>query len=323
MVVFPFKIKFVFPLLIVALLAAGCSMELKKSWNIGRDCDEECAKSKDSKSLPSGISGMAAIDDGVLLVVHDTKGDREGPRVGVIQFADSASPVYHPVSIDWSGYDWPSSDLESASQVPGEQGLFLLAESGYWKGRYGRVFRMRLENDGGTWSGMVEGHYMLPEETDNIEGMAAVRAEEETLLILAERGGSDKNPQCLLRLFRIGGGTDELIVMDEQEFAAPGWTDKARNRDCSDIMVDDMGKLWISSTDDPGDNGPFRSIIYEAGAVNLDGPLVTLLPVPEERWRLDGLKVEAIGPPMVGNSGITVGTDDEVYGGILRPLDIK
>ena len=35
---------------------------------------------------------------------------------------------------------------------------------------------------------------------------------------------------------------------------------------------------------------------------------------------LEGIKVEALGAPLPGGSAMTIGTDDENYPGIFRPL---
>jgi hypothetical protein len=70
-----------------------------------------------------------------------------------------------------------------------------------------------------------------------------------------------------------------------------------------------------------GDSGPFRSVIYRVGKFD---PSVSY-PVQYEMnqdmvWYLDGLKVEALGPPVVAGSVLTFATDDENYGGLWRPL---
>ena len=75
------------------------------------------------------------------------------------------------------------------------------------------------------------------------------------------------------------------------------------------------------ATQDLGDNGPFRSIVYLAGRIEPDASEpVQVLPETNASWVLDGLKVEALGPSAVERSLLSIATDDENYEGVWRPL---
>ena len=101
------------------------------------------------------------------------------------------------------------------------------------------------------------------------------------------------------------------------------------DRDCSDLFIQPGNGshiVWSVATVDAGDNGPFRSVIYRAGSfvydVNGDSVKFIRESDPIIFRQLDGLKVEALAAPtpLVPRSGFSVGTDDENFGGIWRPL---
>ena len=89
------------------------------------------------------------------------------------------------------------------------------------------------------------------------------------------------------------------------------------------MYIDPAGTLWAVASTDEGDNGPFRSVIYRVGQVTTGvTPPVNLAPSLVPDWIVDGLKVEALAAPAaaVPASVLSVGTDDENYGGVWRPL---
>lgn len=80
----------------------------------------------------------------------------------------------------------------------------------------------------------------------------------------------------------------------------------------------------MASSHDPDESGPFRSVVWRIGvlAADRDGAPQVRLVEPVRIATLDGCKVEslAVRPTPEGNEQLFVGTDDERYGGILRPL---
>ena len=80
-------------------------------------------------------------------------------------------------------------------------------------------------------------------------------------------------------------------------------------------------QLWCVATEDAGDGGPFRSVIYRVATVDPDSAdLVQLIANPTAEWVCEGVKVEALGAPLTDAEGLTIGTDDEDYPGMFRPL---
>lgn len=284
------------------------------------------AKSGSTGELHQRISysGLAALGQSTLLAVHDEKANDLGHRLGVLTVVGGKDPMYTPVCVVWSSRGDRPSDLESICAIPGRNLEFLAAESGgyYEKGKYGRVFHVQMFNNNNTWTATIKGVIPLPRDTENVEGIACVATRNGSLLmILAERGGGKKNAQGKLRWGRLDLGSYTLDMLGEKTFAAPDWPDATMNRDCADLFIDEDDRLWIVATEDSGDVGPFRSVIYNAGCIAPDDPdLIHLHASPKAVWHLDGLKVEAIGPGIVQGSQLTFGTDDENYGGIWRPL---
>jgi hypothetical protein len=86
------------------------------------------------------------------------------------------------------------------------------------------------------------------------------------------------------------------------------------------IEVDRSGGLYTVAAFDPdSDDGPYRSAILSIGRVSGGG--VVLDPAPSVVGTLDGLKVESVTLRETdGTRELFFGTDDENYGGILRPL---
>jgi hypothetical protein len=82
--------------------------------------------------------------------------------------------------------------------------------------------------------------------------------------------------------------------------------------------------LWIATTQDASDAGPFRSTVYRYGPFDqtqaysyMGGSAVMC---GEAKWTLDGFKIEALGAPVIAGSVLSFATDDEGFGGIWRPL---
>lgn len=281
-----------------------------------------------------GYSGMARLDSATYVVVHDTKAHKDGPRLGLLRIAEGVAPEYQPVAVaDWGHPEGRASDLESACALPGRPGEILAAESSSWKGKYGRIFHLRINGA----AAEVLGVHALPLSIDsgpdqrgeNFEGLAcAAREGGETLVVLGERGGSALFPNGSLRWGYLGADAGALRWPEAGragiEVAAPGaWHDAASNRDVAALHFDAEGTLWATGAEDAGDGGPFRSVIYAIAELTSDAesPLRKTL-APRVGWSLDGLKVESLAAAPEGAEGtrFAVGTEDEDMGGVWRPL---
>ncbi len=281
-----------------------------------------------------GYSGMAQIGPDDYLVVHATKTSASGPRLGIIRVKQDEPLEYAPLTIgNWVHPQGPANDLESACALPGRPGELLIAESGYQKGLYGRIFHLDIR---GT-TVRVLSVLPLPRlsdsdkdwERDNYEGLAcAARNDGKILLILGERGGSSRYPNGVLRwgVFDPNHGVVDWPAAGKagRMVIAPGpWTNRQSKRDIADLYLDGQGNLWAAASENAGDEGPFRSVIYRAATVQADAANpIQLSKAQRPSWVLDGLKVEALaGPPdSVSSAFLSFATEDEQLGGVWRPL---
>lgn len=279
-------------------------------------------------------SGMAQLDSRAFLVVHDTKFAKDGPRIGIIRVTGGRSPYYERLKVEsWNDSEGRSNDLESVCAVPGHPGEFLAAESGYRNGNYGRIFHIRVR---GTTVRVLD-VLKLPLLADNdanhvgdqFEGMICARHPGGGILvIMGERGGSELYKNGVLRWGWLDLATGTLTWtsagLKGKTVHAPGaWIDPVTKRDIGDLHLDGDGTIWASATQDPGDYGPFRSVVYKLAAItgDVDDP-IGLLKDTKASWVLDGFKVEGLSGAPAGDSGspLSIATDDEELGGIWRPL---
>jgi hypothetical protein len=287
----------------------------------------------------SGFSGMAAINGTTFLSVHDEKSFETGNRISVIQTAQDKNVEIWPVHIsDWKHEDGRSSDLEAVCRIPNRSEEFLLVESGHWDGKYGRMFHIRFDLSKKPYRARVLGVLDLPEfngkgpndkEGDEIEGVACATINDGAILVfLGERGGSSVYPSGLLRWVTADLNSHTLtwsaLGKRGKIIKAPGvWKNASENRDIAALHLDSDNILWASATEDLGDSGPFYSVIFKIGLVNVwsSDPLQLSLPYSVSR-SIDGFKIEALAHPSsaVSDSVFSVGTEDEVYGGAWRPL---
>jgi len=282
-----------------------------------------------------GYSGMAQIGPDDYLVVHDTKVNESGPRLGIVRVKQDEPLEYTPLTIEnWVHPQGPANDLESACALPGRPGELLIAESSYQKGLYGRIFHLDIR---GTTVRVLS---VLPlprlsdsdkdSERDNYEGLAcAARNDGKILLILGERGGSSRYPNGVLRwgVFDPNHGVVDWPAAGKagRMVIAPGpWTTRQSKRDITDLYLDGQGNLWAAASEDAGDEGPFHSVIYRAATVQQADAAnpIQLSKAQRPSWVLDGLKVEALaGPPdSVSSAFLSFATEDQHLGGIWRPL---
>ena len=280
-----------------------------------------------------GYSGMAKHGPASYLVVHDTKVYEDGPRIGLLKVTADSGTRYTSLAVtDWKDPDGRSNDLESACSLPGRAGEYLIAESGYWEGKYGRIFHVRVV---GTRAEILRA-YKLPlvadnneqQEGDNFEGVACTTLDaERVLVILGERGGSILYPRGLLRWGTLDLRRESLNWHDggkaSIEVKSPGnWPVNARERDISGLYASADGVLWGVATADAGDNGPFRSVIYKLGRIINGTRPVDLVLRPATAWTIDGMKVESLAAPtkLVDGSVLSIGSEDENFGGVWRAL---
>ena len=291
-----------------------------------------------------GISGMAKIDDNIFLTVADTKNlhgsdgllaANPAPRVRILTVRenDITSEV---LSLKYE--DLPPSDLEAACSLPARNQGILMAESGFFQGKYGRIFYVRIENDRNGWTGEVHStflpfslkhqFYSTPKD-EQIEGLACLETPNHDLfLVLALRGGSHK-PGMLI-WGKLGGlESNQPVFTKAGEVSLTEGVRFFGNRDASDVFLqkhcEEEWQVWTIAVDDPGGKfGPFQSVIYSPGTFSWDESHGLLFhPTrPLVGWKREGLKVEALAGPakQVENSVLSIGTEEEALGGMWFPL---
>jgi hypothetical protein len=258
-----------------------------------------------------GISGMVLLtqqsDSHSFLVAHDNKLKNQG-RLAIITIKGEESPQYFPLK-------WPSNtplpvDLESLTAVPGtSEPTFMAATSA------GKVYHFRLDTSKQSIS--ILKVFDLPNiaKGSNFEGFAVQTIDEQLMAIWAHRG--EDNDPAVLDWGRLDLNTYQITSISSVPLKVPFPVSAVRH--ISDLKVDSVGVLFISSATDNGDDGPFESAVYVAGAFGIREQQIIFRQnsqlVPLSRFKYH--KIEAIELVPGGNGGLIVGSDDENMGGAV------
>lgn len=265
------------------------------------------------------LSGLAWMGGNTFLAVHDAKYEGEATRVRV-------SLLQAPTSLD--GILWKplrprfpgglSNDLESASRIPGTRKV-LLIESCDDRSRYDRIYLARAGRnqvrvlDFTEWSSFADPY--------NVEGTAVAKTADGYLFLWAERkdGGETTLVQwrdLSLAPFAIGTEGIEGSI----SFSLPSELAELYNRPLVGMDVSASGEIYIVTAYDSGeDDGPYRSAVLKIGRVEESD--VVLDAEPTVVGIVDGFKVESVALRSDGERDeVFIGSDDENYGGTLRPL---
>lgn len=287
-------------------------------------------------------SDLVAVSGNSFLTVNDRKNPiHAGFRVGLLSVTRDKGIIFQPITVsNWRDREQAPSDLEACCAIPNRPNEFLLAESGCYNGKFGRIFHVLLTTcDAGPPSIVVLGVMRIYErklddrqrsfDGDNVVGIECFEAFGKTILVYGERGGqthSGTKPGTI-----VWGELD----LNEYQFKKIGESALVPRsfpgyRDCSALylVADEKQRVSIFSvaTTDPDDNGPFDSFIYRAGSFVLDtkSSAVTFEMdlQPTILATVPGLKVEGLAGPAsnVPNSDFSIATDDENLGGVWRPV---
>lgn len=267
------------------------------------------------------VSGLAWMGGDTFLAVHDAKfpGESERVRVSLLQLPASLEGImWKPLRPRFPGR--LSSDLESASRIPGTRKV-LLIESGDDDSGFDRIYLARSSRsrvrilDAIEWSSFTA--------VANVEGTAVAATESGYLFIWAERAqGSDTTlvqwRDLSLTPFAIG----TQGIAGSASFSLPADLAELYNRPLVAMDVSESGELYTAAALDGGaDDGPYRSAVLVIGQV-VDGGVV-LDAEPIVIGTLDGFKVESVALRSTGGArDLFIGTDDENFGGTLRPLPL-
>lgn len=267
------------------------------------------------------FSGLAWLEGDAFLTVHDAKIPAESarPRVGVATLSRTLEGIrWRPLEVSWPTGAGMSHDLESIARIPGTT-TYLLFESGDDGSEYRRIYV--AEAAGGEVRIREAAEWPVP--ITNVEGSAVARLGSGYLFLYAERAhgsGTTQIAYAPLSLNPLAFGSFDSVTFQSPDPEGPG------ARPVSALEVDSRGRLYVASALDlDRDDGPFRSVVWEAGRVVADEagtPRIVLLPTPRRLATLDGLKVESIAvrEHPSGDVEVFAGTDDENNGGVIRPL---
>ncbi|MEZ5003776.1 MAG: hypothetical protein R2730_12155 [Chitinophagales bacterium] len=287
--------------------------------------------------LDGGSSGMEQLSDNSYLVVYDLKTYSNGIRLGIIEVFDDSITV-KPVAVDHWDAEGIASDLESICAIPGRTNEFLIAEAGNWQGKLGRVFHIKLDRV--NQKAMMLGSFKYPQlhrndfdiEGDQYEGMLCFPYDENSRIVLmGERGGTQSNPTGLVRWGKLNLNDHSFTMQGEGlkgiPVSAPGdWINPESKRSITDLHIDGEGRIWAAASQDQTDVGPFYSLIYQLGRTNLfdkERPFVIFENIVLSQ-AVSGFKIEALSGPCKNiNSTHSIGTEDEMFGGVWRPVYIK
>lgn len=273
-----------------------------------------------------GISGAAWLAENTLLVAHDSKVSKDGnvpqPRVSLLVVPTEGEATCNTVDIDWSTVEGGiPNDLESICAIVDKPGEFALIESSYEAAKYGRIIHLRATLDGAHCTVQILGMTHFPAtlkdgtEFDNVEGAQTFLRDGKTCLMLGKRGKNDKKARlCVGKL----DWNAPLFAIDEDHAFDTPFKDfdvKQDKRYCSELLL--VGNdLYTVSCNDPGDDGPFSSVVYRLGSLAAGGP--ECIQIGEEKTELiryNGHKVEALAPLGADKATWLAATDDENFRG--------
>lgn len=259
--------------------------------------------------IPFGISGMVLLDrqsgSDSFLIVHDNKEKSQG-RLAIVTVKGEESPQYVPVN--WSSDAPLPIDLESLTTVPGTpEPTFMAATSA------GQVYHFRL--DASKQNISILKVFDLPNipQGSNFEGFTVQKINGQLLAVWAHRGQDQLS--AVLYWGRLDPNTDRITPIGSAKARVPFPVSAVRH--ISDLKVDPAGVVFISSAADPGNDGPFESAVYVAGAFEIGKQQIafrqTSQLVPLYRFKYH--KVEAIELVPGQDGGLVAGSDDENMGG--------
>ncbi len=258
-----------------------------------------------------GISGMALMQqqshEMKFLIVHDNKGKDEG-RLAVITIKGEAQPEY--VALAWPGNAELPSDLEAIASIPGSINAFMALTSS------GKVYHIRF-NDNKTIS--VLKVFTLPGITaqTNLEGFTLQEIDGNLLAVWAHRGAGAE--AATIYWGKLNLNTYQINQTSSANLKVPFPTG-VNVRHISDLKVDKAGILFIVAASDPGNDGPFESAVYAAGAFAVGRNAIAFRSNPDlvPLYHYNYHKIEAIELIPGAAGGVIFGTDDENMGSSVK-----
>lgn len=254
-----------------------------------------------------GISGMALIDQKEnrtrFLIIHDNKQPSE-PRIAILTEIPGMPPQYELIA--WPGND-PPVDAEAVSAIPDRDLEFVIAASN------GKLFHIKL--DLAEKKVRMIKTFGLPQmdPEDNYEGLSIKKLQGMTVAIWGHRGGTHHPGIVYWSLF--DPVTYTFTNTGYDSISVPWPSEGVRH--ITDLSMTPSGILYILSSSDNGDDGPFNSVLYSAGYFRAENKkiLFTKNSSPLRIMTFEYHKVEAMEFIPDSDRGMIFGSDDENFGG--------
>jgi hypothetical protein len=205
------------------------------------------------------------------------------------------------------------NDLESIARLPGRDAALLVERNADGDHSDPSIYLATWDEQRNVEIAGVAPWPSTPESLVNVEATAVAEVAGEDRFVYAERAeGSDTTR---IHMTEIGVEDDGSITFGS-DWTSVGLTipQPLEARPASGMVVDEDGTVYVSSAFDPGDLGPFDSVVYEAATL-ADGTITPIRP-PALVGRGNGLKIESVAL-VEGRTPLFIG-DDEDYGGLLR-----
>ncbi len=280
-----------------------------------------CKSAPENYAHIPGISGLAFLGQDTFLTVHDTKynpSDQKGIWFGLFYYPDkhlNSQFLWTPLHVDWGNLEQLPSDLEFATNIPNSP-FILVGESGSSGSQHSRLFIFRSGNQNIKVETVVD----WPSKISNIEGATVCEINDAYWFIFAERSAKENQIQIGYAQLSIG-----TFVFSEVQFLEISYHASATkgHRAVSDLTCTTTGLLIAASSEDPGnDDGPFSSEIRVLGQlVVLQDKVQIDTSISRKLAQIAGYKIEALALLQEKSETILLfGTDDEFFGGTIRPL---
>ena len=239
------------------------------------------------------ISGVAQFEKG-FLVVHDNK-KKSQPRIS-----------YLDKSLRLRKLVWPEPklpyDLEALHKMPGFKNKFISMEStGKAYIFYVDPFNLRIE---------IVQNFTLPGISNkmNLEGLAIYSSAQGPIFIYGDRGSNKRSSTLITALY----DPSNHNIYEGSKFEVDLPIPAKSKRNIADLTIDINGGVWTAATSDPGNNGPFKTAIYQIGQMNNTGTFDFNHPsLLKPLMIIENQKVEAM---IFDNGDLILMTDNENFG---------
>ena len=246
------------------------------------------------------ISGVAQFNNGYI-VVHDNK-MKDQPRVSFI------NKNYEIKNITWPKNKLPF-DLEGVGRLPETKDQFIMMESS------GICYRVLIEPI--QLSLTILNTFKLPniKHYMNLEGLSVFKTGSNYRIIYGDRGSTMRQSVLFIAIY----DPSIDLITDIKTFTINLTEPKQHRRNIADLTIDNNNILWTSATSDPGDYGPFQTMLYKIGEFNQVGEF-TPYTIDKPIFNFSEQKVEAM---VFSEPYLKLMTDNESFGSTFYDLDIS